>query len=209
MIWNWITYHARQRPDAVAAELTGHKIAYAGFAADIARASEALRAALPPSARLVGIRVSHSYLHLVVMVALMRLRVASASLLDDRAAEIAAADALVVDQGASADGLAIKAPAEWMGNQARPDVLAVRDPDDDFDIRLIMSSGTTGLAKKIMMRAEMARQHSLQYAICGPMNGQTRAHVQMAVDTSAGFLVPCGVLISGGGSGGLQKPVFR
>jgi acyl-CoA synthetase (AMP-forming)/AMP-acid ligase II len=210
MLWNWIAYHARQRPKSIAVIMSGQAITYARFAADIARAAEDIQAALPPGAALVGIGVGQSYLHWLAILALARLEVASVSVVDAREVEATHPDALIVDRPTPGAAMpTLMAGGHWVQGEADPAVLTIRDPEGDFPLRLVVSSGTTGTPKKIMLSAAMVEQRALQVCVAYRLTADSRANVQMGEGTIGGFSVPVATWVAGGAAVLATEPLFN
>lgn len=209
MLWNWIAYHARQRPKALAVILSGQAVTYARLAVDIARAAQDLQARLPDRAALVGVGIGQTYQHWVCILALARLEIASVSITE--AGDIAAAgpDALVADKTWNTTLPTVEVGAVWLSGAGDISALAVRDPERDFPMRMMVSSGTTGAPKRVLLSSSQIEQRMMQAIVCYQIGVHTRAGVQMGEGTSGGFAVPMASWIAGATVVLAENPMFN
>ncbi|MES2149208.1 MAG: AMP-binding protein [Pseudomonadota bacterium] len=148
--------HASERPHAIAAIDGAHTISYAQFAADIECVSRRLHAlALAPD-QLCAIHVLQPYLHWLLLIGLWRNGILSLSVDNSATPDVlafAGAEVLLSDQGGPVfGGRHIDVDASWLGADAG--TLAPfqeKTLGADQGVRLALSSGTTGAAKKIVL----------------------------------------------------------
>lgn len=147
--------HVQARPHAVAVVTGTREISYAQFDADIDDVTRRLhRQTLPPGGR-VALFIASPYLHWLSIIALWRLGVISISaynLAEPDLVKMLRANVLITDRrGLVADGgTVIAIDDDWLA--ASPDTLPPVAPRQFYaqhPVRILLSSGTTGLPKKV------------------------------------------------------------
>ena len=195
MFEHLITFQARYRPDAIAISTPVGSATFAGLDADVDRMARRLQPIVPARGR-VAVQVQGSGLHWVVLLALARLGCVSASLppvgerpeadllailrpdflLTDRAGETAA-DRFVLTpdwvQATFASTAASMAPHRFAPN----------DP-----VRIVMSSGTTGAPKKMLLTRAMVDARIKTGGLS--QLAHRRLHSAVGLDTETGFRAP-------------------
>jgi 2,3-dihydroxybenzoate-AMP ligase len=159
-----IAFHAAERPDAVAIVDDGRAFTYAQLTRNLARFTMALREfGLPPGAT-TAVGCKSFYIHWLLLLGLERLGVATASLLDheDRSSRplLASADLVISEQAFPAESARRHHPITpaWLER-----VLALEPKDEsetlprgpDDVIRILRTSGTTGVYKRLRMPRQM------------------------------------------------------
>lgn len=197
-----ILYHARHNPHAAAVVFGSQQVSYGDFARDIERATRQLALRLPSRSGLAMLSLSHPYLHWVLALALGRIGMCTVSVFDrSHTLDLIKPDLVFVDAHAEkTDGRFVEVDQEWIGRAADalpPFVDPEHRPEDPF--RLVLSSGTTGTPKKIVLTHQMF-QHRLQaVALDAGLTGrQSRTLVLVGMDTAGGHLLPMSTWFIGG-----------
>ncbi len=205
MYGEWISYWAKQSPANVAVILPRAAIGYATFEGHINKVAARLGAlALPPGSR-VAVHVADVYLHWLLVLALDRLGIASASL-DTLASDDPVFAALKPDLVFSDVGSAAGTPArmvaisqEWFAEAMRlsPCVPLPRRPADEV-VRIFASSGTTGTPKLMALtRAQVAARVDAQ-RLSFAAGAASRASVLIGPSTGGGFAYTLAFWSAGG-----------
>ena len=151
--------HAKAHPDAVAVADGTREICYAQFEADIEKIARRLNShGLPPRTRAV-LYITNPYLHWLAIIALWRLGVISASVNnpgEPGLLKLLRANVLITDHAdLRADGRGVIAiEDDWLDENQSASADAWPPASElPFDaqqpVRILLSSGTTGLPKKI------------------------------------------------------------
>lgn len=189
-----VTFQARYRPDATAIAAPGGSISFAQLDADVNRMAGRLSGIARPGAR-VAVQMAGAGLHLVVLLALARLGCVSASLpaIGERAeADLVALlrpDLLLTDRAADATGT-FGLTQKWLEETLRssPEPVEPHAFAADDAVRIVVSSGTTGAPKKMLLTRRMidARIHT------GGLSqlAHRRLHAAVGLDTETGFRAP-------------------
>lgn len=207
-LWDHVRFQARLRPGALALFGPAGPIAYQTLVHHVeALATELLERDVTRRDR-VGIRMGFSYLHLLLILALDRLGIASMSF---ATADPAAPPNMLPQRGLTAIIAAGAAPAvppcRWiaMPDEHRPKLgkpdaarlQLVESADDDL-VRLIWSSGTSGGAKAVpISRVLQARRIASRRLVRG-LATRTRYFTGSAFASSPGYIMPLAVLAAGG-----------
>jgi acyl-coenzyme A synthetase/AMP-(fatty) acid ligase len=159
-----VAHHAAERPDALAFINEGRAITYRQFHRDLSSMTAALRAfALPPGAA-AAIGCEDFYHHWLIALGFERLGVATSSLVGSETPGcrplLAAMDLVLSEQPFGADMARRHHPVTpaWIeaalavAGGARPETSAGRP---DAPIRVIRTSGTTGVSKRITLLRSM------------------------------------------------------
>ncbi len=168
MFDSYVAFWARVKPQALAIAMLGPGITYAQFDRDIDRFAVGLEALDMPARGVVGLRLRSPYAHWLAVMALARLRVASASipLRDRSAAEVIAAvrpSLLLSDTEADHATRVVVLSSDWITATLRKETAGVGERSCDAESigRVSTSSGTTGVPKamafswrKIIERAQ-------------------------------------------------------
>lgn len=197
-----ILHHARCAPHAIAVAFGSQEVSYGDFARDIERATRQLAARLPDRSGLAMLTLSHPYLHWVLTIALGRIGMCTVSSFDlSRTLGLVRPDVVFVDAHAEKpDSRFIEVDQEWIGRSGEelpPFVELEHRPDDPF--RLVLSSGTTGTAKKILLTHGLFQQRLQATALGSSLTGKdSRTLVLVGLDTAGGHLLPMTTWVIGG-----------
>ena len=180
MFDRFITFFARSTPQELAiSTLAGH-LTYAEFDANIDRFAAALAEHEPPRPGLVAVCVVDRYVHWLVLAALARLGVTSASYMAmqrTQAEPMLRPDLVITDEPPQPDDAArprlVRVSADWLVEVgSRP---AVKRPGPDIDpdgpARIMTSSGTTGVPKKFGLTWRCVEQRIMHAATIGTLKG--------------------------------------
>lgn len=189
-----ILHRSRCAPHAIAVSFGTQDVSYGEFVRDIERATRQLAARLPDRSGLAMVSVSHSYLHWVITIALGRAGMCTVSALQaGHTPELLEPDLVVGDaQAAVAHRRFVAAGQEWIAPEA--DALppfADAQHLADAPFRLVLSSGTTGTPKKILISHAQFQARMQSLAASGGLNGEaTGSLILLGVDTVGGHLFP-------------------
>jgi acyl-CoA synthetase (AMP-forming)/AMP-acid ligase II len=208
-IWDDILFQARLRPHGLAVHGLAGSVSFEALARDVeGLATELLAHGLTPR-DMVGLHLGFSYLHLLLVLALDRLGIASMSF---ATTDPAAAPPVVLPQfGLTAIVAACAAPAvppcRWieLRDEHRPRIgqadaarLAQLDPPANALVRVTWTSGTTGSPKGVPMdRAMQLLRLEAPRKLRGP-GPHTRFFAGMPLSSSYGYLMALAVLCGGG-----------
>jgi len=197
-----ILHRARCAPHAIAVSFGAQDVSYGEFVRDIERATRQLAARVPAGSGLAAVTVSHPYLHWVLTIALGRAGLCTATVLDGgHTLDLIKPDLVFADAGAHpARPRLIGVDQEWIGVGA--DALpAFADPDylPDAPFRLILSSGTTGTPKKILLGHAQFQARLQSIAVGSGLPGEAASSLTLVgLDTVAGHLFPMTTWFVGG-----------
>lgn len=197
-----ILHHARTTPHDIAVAFGQQEVSYGEFARDIERATRQLAARLSGSAGLAMVALSHPYLHWVLTIALGRAGLCTVSSFDP-GAEIGLVkpDLVLVDaQAPRLDGRFVTADEEWigLGGEALP---PFADPvlRADAPARLVLSSGTTGTPKKVLLTHAHIQARLQSIAVGSGLPGKhARTLALVGIDTVGGHHFPLTTWFLGG-----------
>ncbi|HLZ78147.1 MAG TPA: class I adenylate-forming enzyme family protein [Sphingomonas sp.] len=189
MTVDYIAYHALTRPDAVAIIHDDRRITYADFHRDVRRFMRAAQEFdLSPGA-FVAVGCEDFYAHWLLLLAFERLGIATASLAPHDEAPstaplLSTMDLVLSDTEIPARQAASRyqpITSEWLGRAARLPPLDVepslrRKPDDV--IRILRTSGTTGVSKRMLLRRRMHEARLANWS-CFGITRQDRYFVSM------------------------------
>ncbi len=196
--------HARTRPDAVAVVDGAREIGYAQFAADIEKVARRLNAfKLAPGSRAVLFFAS-PYLHWLATIALWRLGVISISvynLSQPELLQMLRANVLITDRDnlQAEGGGVIAMPQAWLDGS--PDALpapAGRTFDLQQPVRILLSSGTTGMPKKILFSNAVIGERIIRSIADYGWGPQHRFMSVVGLDTAGGFVYSIVTWAAGG-----------
>jgi len=197
-----ILHRARCVPHAIAVSVGGKDLSYAEFARDIERATRQLAARSPLRSGLAMVHIAHPYLHWVITIALGRLGMSTVSAINaDHTPALIGPDLVVADApGSVADPRIIVVSPDWTpeASDALP-AFADIAYDAEAPFRLILSSGTTGTPKKILLNHTQfqARLHAIG-AGTGMLGEATSSMTLVGIDTVAGHVFPMATWFLGG-----------
>jgi acyl-CoA synthetase (AMP-forming)/AMP-acid ligase II len=176
----YVAFWARVKPHELALSMLGPGITYAQFNRDIDRFAVGLEALGLPSRGGVGVRLPSPYAHWLTVMALVRLRVASASipLCDAVACDVVAAvrpSLLVTDIDATHATRVVILSPDWITAILRGEraLVAERSFDADGIGRISTSSGTNGAPKAMAVSWRMIIKRSQRRALLDRSLGDT------------------------------------
>ncbi|SEN74132.1 Acyl-CoA synthetase (AMP-forming)/AMP-acid ligase II [Loktanella fryxellensis] len=195
-----VPYQARLRPDRIAIALPQAEITYARLADDIARMAQALDAAGVAAGQVVLVRDTRPYVHLLCLMALLRIGAASVSEEQQRRSLSAVRPDRVLTEAPATDVGATPqtvTDADWLQGALQAPVV-VRDwphPSDTTLVRLELTSGTTGAAKVLALGHGLchARLHTMVH-----LPNPLRMLTTMGLDVTGGLLRTIAVWQRGG-----------
>lgn len=205
-----IAFQASQRPDAVAIETARHQFTYAELAGDIARCANWLtKLNLPVGARAV-LHLQHTYLHWVLTFGLEAVGVVTASSATPEAlpgdvALLKAGVCFIGERPASPLGAPFHViDGAWLrGLEAYPLTYAGfagsgrRGADDPC--RIVVTSGTTGTPKKILLTRGMIDRRTTNSMLSkGYAKPNLRAISNIGVGSIGGFMLALACWALGG-----------
>jgi 2,3-dihydroxybenzoate-AMP ligase len=180
MFDRFITFFARLTPQELAiSTLAGH-VTYAEFDANIDRFVEAIAEYDPPRPGLVAVCIADRYIHWLVLAALARLGVTSASYMGMQRAEaepMMAPDLVITDEPPHPDDATrprlIRVTPDWLSEVGAR--TATKRPAPRIDpnslARIMTSSGTTGVPKKFGLTWACVENRLMHAATIGTMKG--------------------------------------
>jgi len=180
MFDRFITFFAQLTPQELAiSTLAGH-VTYAEFDANVDRFAAALSEHDPPRPGLVTVCIADRYVHWLVLTALARLGVTSASYMamSRRGFEpMMRPDLVITDEPAQPDDAdrprLIRVTRDWLAEvEARTPVKqAAPHVDPDGLARIMTSSGTTGVPKKFGLSWRCVEARIMHAATIGTLKG--------------------------------------
>lgn len=159
---DYIAYHAQTRPDAVALIHDDRPITYADFHQDIRKFTRAVQELGLSGVGSVAVKCEEFYAHWLLLLAFERLGIATASVpAQEASSTFFQTDLLLSDTDAESAGSAERCQSiggAWLERVFGLDALDIepalqRKPDDV--IRILRTSGTTGAAKRMLLRRSM------------------------------------------------------
>jgi len=192
--------HARLEPGRTAVALEGLDISYARFTRDIEAVTRQLaREGLAAGTRVI-VKVWPSYQHWLTLIALMRLGMPTVSIgREDASAVKAGACICAKDSDAPPDVRRIEFNDEWLQPGAA-DAPPLEEPRHAVDApcRFILSSGTTGNPKAVVITFGQLRARYMLYATLGHLHAGSRLMSMMTATAVGGFTSPLGAWFRGG-----------
>ncbi|ROZ76945.1 class I adenylate-forming enzyme family protein [Ramlibacter sp. WS9] len=201
-IFREILFYSRLNPDAPAVISGGKQFSYAHFAADIERVTRALAAeALPEGAR-VAVNLRGAYRSWLVLMALARMGMTSATA---SAPDVSHVGATIFLTDGPATGLApgmrvLALSPEWFDRMTPEALPPYREkPQDPGALcRVVLSSGTTGVPKRVGITNEQLQWRCLFAARSYELGPTARYLSGVGMSTVAGFVIPVATWQSGG-----------
>ena len=210
MFHSAIARHAREKPDAAAFVSLERSVGYGRLQADLDRVTRRVAALGIAPQSLVGVWVREPYLMWLTLLALTRLRQVSFSFFSDSFDEVSRAivkpGVILTDRPEQAgDPRFTVIDASWMEGPDAP----FEDPPASADdpIRLNLSSGTTGTAKKVLWTRRMAEGRVADLLDHG-LPPQARTLTMFMPQTGIGFTVPLATFAQGGTVLGCESLVW-
>jgi acyl-CoA synthetase (AMP-forming)/AMP-acid ligase II len=199
-----ILFYSRFHPESVAVAFGSQEVTYGEFVRDIERATRQLASRLSSRSGLAMVSLTHPYLHWVLTIALGRVGMTSVTAYDpanSNVLDLIRPDLVFVDaQTAATDTRFVAVTEEWIGRDG--DKLApFVDPEHQADapFRLILSSGTTGIPKKILLTHRLSQHRLLGTALGTALTGSSsRTLPLVGFDTAGGYQFPMTTWFVGG-----------
>jgi acyl-CoA synthetase (AMP-forming)/AMP-acid ligase II len=191
-VYEAILFQQRLHPHATAVVAGSAEVSYTRFCADIDKVTRILHSHAFPAGTRGAIAVTDAYLHWLALIALARLGHVSASAgIVPGELELLGAQVVLNDRGAPVEGRkSIAVGADWLGTLA--DTLPVfRDPHGhpaDAPCRIILSSGTTGVQKKVLVTFAQLHHRLANVARAYGFNPAARTMSAVGFVTVAGFV---------------------
>jgi acyl-CoA synthetase (AMP-forming)/AMP-acid ligase II len=200
-----INYRALTQPKAIALIDAGGPVSYRQFDRAINQVATALLALAPEQPALVGVDMRDLEHHWLVMLALARLGHATFTAPASESAVAATGAKLVLtdrDDRWDTAAYAVQLDAQWWSDALAADVPPVRERGHwDAPARLMITSGTTGSGKMVMLTHRVvARRVQQELLVQRPeQNTETaRQLVTMGPGTAGGFIAPLLMWARGG-----------
>jgi acyl-coenzyme A synthetase/AMP-(fatty) acid ligase len=199
----WISHWAQRNPDSIAVVAPGGAVRYAEFDGLINKTAARLAALGLPAGGRVAVHVPDEYVHWLLLLALDRLGLGSASVgmvRPDNPLLAAIKPSLVLSVNKGQPGT-LEVSAAWleevrqMPPTGRP---ARRGELDKETVRFFSSSGTTGTPKTMALsRAQVAARVETQ-RMSGGIGAASRGCVLFGPGTSGGYTWPLAFWLAGG-----------
>lgn len=198
-----ILYHSRFNPHAIAVSFGDRNISYAQFVRDIERVTKRLHnKELPKTGRAI-IHVGHPYLHWLLLLALGRIGMTSVTVYDIEKPgllDLIQPDVVLTSAATNPSDMRFhQVNTDWLS--AESDTLpAFVDQSHNYDdpFRMVLSSGTTGIPKKILLTHGQFQSRLKSTASGSGFSPTTRATSLVGFDTIAGLQVPMAAWFTGG-----------
>ncbi|MGE5202381.1 MAG: class I adenylate-forming enzyme family protein [Acidobacteriota bacterium] len=184
---DFIAFHAAERPGALALVNNGRRITYAEFDRDVRKFSHAVRKFGLPRGGSVAVGCNDFYLHWLLLLAFEHLGIATASFLSST--QMDAPLLTVVDLVLAEPHFPVAStkPHRRITGQWLQDILASADADEgpavsrgpDDPIRILQTSGTTGVSKRLLVSRQMHEARVSQNAFKYQLARESRYLVTM------------------------------
>ncbi|MFI4939173.1 MAG: AMP-binding protein [Burkholderiales bacterium] len=199
-----VLLQAQRHPNAIAAVDGTRDITYAQFVVDIERVTRRLHSlALLPGGR-VAIHVQHTYLHWLVAIGLWRAGMLSVSvnnLGEPGLLALLKANVAITEQEVLSfeGGRFVRIGAEWLNSEA--DSLPPFQEqafDAGHPVRMILSSGTTGTSKAILLTHRIIETRINNTVSEYRFDSSSRFMSIVGIDTVGGFVFSLAIWSAGG-----------
>ena len=188
-----IAHHATRNPHSVAIVLPAGNVSYRQLERTVNAVTSHLAAIVPDGGR-AAILVDDMYLHWVLILALGRLRVTSASLepaRQDTLIPLIRPDVVFTDRalGTQPGAAEIRVSTDWLRQIAAAEhaPYAGPRPRPDDPARIVTSSGTTGVPKRVLFTHRMVIERVKSGVFGQMMRYDPRLLIMVGVDTFGGF----------------------
>ena len=195
--YDYLAFHAAERPGAIALVDNGRAVAYEEFRGDAAKFTRALRDLGVIADAEVAVGCRDLYLHLVLLVALERLGAATVSLGNEEGhggvPPLASADLVLTEQVLSAASVKRQHRIEpdWVRRAlALPEDLETAAPphDSDAPTRIIRTSGTTGAAKWLRFSRRDFAARVRSWLWCSDLERRSRYLLTLPLTSGGGYI---------------------
>lgn len=201
MTAEYVAYHAAWRPDAVSIVSDGREITYSELDRDIRAMSWAMRGLGLSHGKSIVVRCGNAYVHWLLLIASERLGIAAVSLVDDRDPELLAMVDLILTDAAFPVGPVRRhaLTEDWIaaalsGQEA--EVPPAPAPNDA--VRIVSTSGTTGPAKRFLVRRGAQDARTAQWITSFNISRSSRYLVSIPLAMRGTFDCGCACLRAGG-----------
>ena len=201
MTAEYVAYHAACRPDAISIVSDGREIAYAELDRDIRAMSWAMRGLGLSRGQSIVVRCDNAYVHWLLLIASERLGVAAVSLVDDGDPELlASVDRILTDKALPAGPVRQHALTEdWIAAAlSSPEAETPPAPAADDCVRIVSTSGTTGPAKRFLVRRDAQDARTAQWITSFNISSSSRYLVSIPLAMRGTFDCGCACLRAGG-----------
>jgi acyl-CoA synthetase (AMP-forming)/AMP-acid ligase II len=204
---DYIAFHAAERPDAVAIVDRGREITYAEFDRDLGRFVRAVAGLGLRRGSSVAIAWEEFYPHWLLLIACEHLGIAAATFVPGEGADylrLLESAALVLSETRPPTVPAERHRAitpQWLA-----EVFAVADagmpaaapsaPDDP--LRIVRTSGTTGVPKRLLLTRRMFEAYVERKAWSLGVSGESRILVTMPFTSTGGYTLATATIRAGG-----------
>ncbi|HLJ21989.1 MAG TPA: class I adenylate-forming enzyme family protein [Stellaceae bacterium] len=207
MTADYVAFHASERPDAVAVVHDGRAISFAELNRSIGKVTGALCAVGLVRGNSVAVGTNRLYLHWLLSLACERLGIAAASLQPADAqtagALLASVDLVLADPDCPTPRarrvLALTQPwieAALSGLDHDGEPLPAKSPDDP--VRIVLTSGTTGVSKRFLVTRRMHEALSMQWQWGFALGRGSRYLQTLPLAIRATYDLGCASLRAGG-----------
>ena len=203
MYEEWISHWAQRSPDSIAVVTPGGVVRYAEFDGLINKTATRLATLGLPAGARVAVHVPDEYIHWLLLLALDRLGLGSASVgavRPDNPLLAALKPTLVLTVNKGQPGT-LEVSAAWleavrqMPPTGRP---ARRGAADKETVRFFSSSGTTGTPKTMALTRAQAAARVETQRLSGGFGAASRGCVPFGPGTSGGYTWPLAIWMAGG-----------
>lgn len=206
IVTDLIEFQAIRNPNAIAVVAPSGPVTFRQLMSHVRRVAVALSERIPGSRQRVGIDIAERYQHWVLILALARLGHNSTWISPGGDELRALALDVLLSDGRNIQNSGAKTEVlsdQWFrqaAGRAPPLSLGVRPREPD-PVRIILSSGTTGTPKKVLLsHAQLLTRisHAAFSQNLGPLSAASRMLSLMGEGSMGGFLAPFAVWAAGG-----------
>ena len=201
MTAEYVAYHAACRPGAISIVSDGREITYSTLDRDIRAMSWAMRGLGLSRGQSLLIRCDNAYAHWLLLIASERLGVAAVSLVDDGDPELlASVDLILTDKPLPAGPVRRHALTEdWIAAAlSSQEAEAPPAPAADDSVRIVSTSGTTGPAKRFLVRRGAQDARTAQWITSFNISRSSRYLASIPLAMRGTFDCGCACLRVGG-----------
>jgi acyl-coenzyme A synthetase/AMP-(fatty) acid ligase len=195
--YDYLAFHAAERPSAIALVDNGRAIAYEEFRRDAAKFTRALRDLGVTGGAEVAVGCRDLYLHLLLLVALERLGAVTVSLGNEEGhgavPPLASADLVLAEQALPTASVKRqhRIDRDWVRRALvlPEDLETVASPQDsDAPTRIIRTSGTTGAAKWLSFSRRMFSARVRSWFWCSDLERSSRYLLTLPLTSGGGYI---------------------
>ena len=195
--YDYVAFHAVERPRAVALVDNGREVGYEDFRRDAARLTRALRDLGVTPGALVAVGCRDLYQHLLLLVALERLGAATVSLGNEPGhggvPPLASADLVLTEQSLPPASVRRqhRTDEDWLRRAlALPEDLEAAGPGGDSDetARILRTSGTTGEAKWLAFSRRKFSMRVRSWLWCSGLVRGSRYLLTLPLTSGGGYI---------------------